>query len=171
MSFCLALPAVQAAHGCVSPFLMNMLSCFAISHVAVSLMWPRQSCTCWKVAAVLLLLSSAATFPISLSLPLVIYIAKTQLSGISILISNWIIQWPLVIHKLSLLPQSTHPYSCEGTTDTLVSTTLSSWFPWWSQQTPGKSPVCVPFATASFPMVIPVPDLSCFMFCIPCMWG
>ena len=35
----------------------------------------------------------------------------------------------------------------------------------------GKSPVCVPFTTASFPMVIPVPDLSCFMFCIPCMCG
>ena len=30
---------------------------------------------------------------------------------------------------------------------------------------------CVPFATVSFPMVIPVPDLSCFMFSIPCMCG
>ena len=63
MFFCLALPAAQAVHGCVCVFLMCMPSCFAVSHVAASLMWPRQSCTCWKVTAVLLLLSSAATFP------------------------------------------------------------------------------------------------------------
>ena len=46
MFFCLAFPAAQAAQGNVWVFLMRKPSCFAVSHVVVSLMCPRRSWTC-----------------------------------------------------------------------------------------------------------------------------